>query len=1572
MPKKKPAGCGDLVWVRFGRTANEDLAYIVDNADERPGMVAIQWQTRSNIEYVPRDAVRMDLNAKQENGEGGPSTRRQLRNRTRSAAPKNNHTTNDVRPPDAGDGSGDDDRNRTRSAAPTDNNTTNEAHPTDTLDGSGDDERNRTLSTAPKNNYTTNEAQPVDIGDGSGDDDVLENSKQKKENGSNDETGTKEAFPVRDKERKRNSAIHRITKPTKLHQTKPQFLDNMDDGSNDGTVKKKAFSGRQKERKRKSAKNRITKQLKLHQTKPLDRAPSHIVKEVQVVNEDDALSVLSDETCKRKIPCKIPSAVSYYVSLPKKPAKRCGFFTTRRRDFHHSHNHTLANTSAVQVGRRSGKRGRHSAVGGEGSNKRHRVSFGQNSQNSEQITAPSSTGDEFDFEGVPAVPTPREFPEAPQKDQDTRNHSQATRSTGASQNLSLQTTQSKAQPKKRVPLRRVSFLSDQRSFLKRCERNTNDRNCMASSQEPESIAPSNGKKNASDHTLGRELQAATRENEKLPSPAGSKRTFEDKAIDDGDVGLAMFDAENDVEIHEIHPSVSPLTRNGNEVLATLDSNVGRMEKPSEESSRNKEEQGKETSSGLCGAFPVQNSPAKTFTVLHDQDAHDDDNDKPQQPPSFAATSNSTFKPVEASLLDGRSNENIMTNEPAEEAEQSVDENHNVGTANLSSPAKQSSFPSQLSLGSKRTNLAIQSTRKINHESPKICSSEERPTEEGASEMESNGSLPGQTQQVLQFDTNTGRRINEVEEKLSNGPVSTPVQQIPSATLDANKGEKVSELEEKLSNGSVPAQVQPTKVQQVPTVPLDINTGKKASELEEKLSSNIFDPTSPDRVTLLPSPHPKTAAHLEKKCTPVATLPRKPDLLFCGNSPLLETSGNSGNSEPTHKLTCHCNAGDQSPKAERNPNAHCLESGPLDTNAILKGLAAQGSKKEQYAEVSKISQTSERGHGTPIHQSMRLDGGGDDVECSRSRSSSIGDNDPQSGTCEGQLSREPESREKHALRKSASEEDSSVVCVAIVKIHQKEGKNHAGGGSTCTDPCQQRQKCPSPMKGEIFGVKTSTTPDKSQEEVAGRQVTRRASTTHTQQPSPTSKPSDRRSSNDIVNDLHRNKLILDLHSDSISEKYDEGDALKSADSNQNQTSHSSFGCHDESKKTIPVEFGGKLDATEVVAEEEKHLPVPDNVCSQDQRQASFFEPSKHFSGNVETNDGTTVEILDVDDRHAVELILEEGISSSKEILQADFRTIDKVSLFADERPTESSNDINIILASMATLPFLSEVSLSLAGKSLEVKQLMMLFHPQNCLRKLQLIDVSLSGQDEDFHVQGNLLELRELHLTHCKVSNTSNHLSFETWVFEFLTCSPVTKVWLESCRISSDCIAKFGQSSQHLELGLRCMPVPINIQSFANLNKLSLIDCSEIHVREIMTTTEHSPAMKEIVLWGRIKHPAAVNFLRKLQRNQAVEKLTLSVAGGSDLSELGVELLLETNSRLRSLAIVLMGEVKNARRGSAVILEALEKNSCVESLRIHVDKGYEVVEECSRVERLLQKNSTIKLLHLLGVEWQASD
>jgi len=383
-------------------------------------------------------------------------------------------------------------------------------------------------------------------------------------------------------------------------------------------------------------------------------------------------------------------------------------------------------------------------------------------------------------------------------------------------------------------------------------------------------------------------------------------------------------------------------------------------------------------------------------------------------------------------------------------------------------------------------------------------------------------------------------------------------------------------------------------------------------------------------------------------------------------------------------------------------------------------------------------------------------------------------------------------------------------------------------------------------------------------------------------------------------------------------------------------------------------------------------VPDNVCSQDQRQASFFEPSKHFSGNVETKDGTTVEILDVDDRHAVELILEEGISSSKEILQADFKTIDKVSLFADERPTESSNDINIILASMATLPFLSEVSLSLAGKSLEVKQLMMLFHPQNCLRKLQLIDVSLSGQDEDFHVQGNLLELRELHLTHCKVSNTSNHLSFETWVFEFLTCSPVTKVWLESCRVSSDCIAKFGQSSQHLELGLRCMPVPINIQSFANLNKLSLIDCSEIHVREIMTTTEHSPAMKEIVLWGRIKHPAAVNFLRKLQRNQAVEKLTLSVAGGSDLSELGVELLLETNSRLRSLAIVLMGEVKNARRGSAVILEALEKNSCVESLRIHVDKGYEVVEECSRVERLLQKNSTIKLLHVLGVEWQASD
>ena len=347
--------------------------------------------------------------------------------------------------------------------------------------------------------------------------------------------------------------------------------------------------------------------------------------------------------------------------------------------------------------------------------------------------------------------------------------------------------------------------------------------------------------------------------------------------------------------------------------------------------------------------------------------------------------------------------------------------------------------------------------------------------------------------------------------------------------------------------------------------------------------------------------------------------------------------------------------------------------------------------------------------------------------------------------------------------------------------------------------------------------------------------------------------------------------------------------------------------------------------------------------------------------------------------ALDIFLEDGIDCAHTLLLRNFhnRQISKVSLFADASSVASFAQSATLFSSIATLPNLQEVTISYCSNELNINQLNKCFTRSNSIRKLELINVILTGRDEDFHALSKsdrkLQSLQELHLVECAPSEGSNPGAFQAWLSHLTMYAPLTKVWLdETGGLSADFIGKLCRTFQRFELGLRRMPVPCNILSFGTLTALHLIDCFEICTGDALVFPSQTP-MKELFLWGKMTQEMAVEFFQKLQSDTGLERLTLSITGGADTSALRLEDLIEKNTMLRRVDLIIFGGVQNAAKEAALILKALETNHHIESFRILVAKKDEIERQTIQqiqFAKTFRKNRTIQTIHLFGQEWHS--
>ena len=343
------------------------------------------------------------------------------------------------------------------------------------------------------------------------------------------------------------------------------------------------------------------------------------------------------------------------------------------------------------------------------------------------------------------------------------------------------------------------------------------------------------------------------------------------------------------------------------------------------------------------------------------------------------------------------------------------------------------------------------------------------------------------------------------------------------------------------------------------------------------------------------------------------------------------------------------------------------------------------------------------------------------------------------------------------------------------------------------------------------------------------------------------------------------------------------------------------------------------------------------------------------------------------QNSLNIFLEEGIECARSTINSNFHNkyITAVSLIADSASTTSFADSTAIFSGIAALANLQEVTISYCGNSLNICHLMKQFS-RSSIRKLKLLDAVLAGGNEDNLSDSNLHSLRVLHLVGCAPSEGSNPMAFQTCLSRLTASAPLTELWLDSNKgLSAHDIEKFCRTFQRFELGLRCMPVPDNILGYNSLTKLRLIDCAYTCTGNALVSSTQV-VQKELFVWGRVSQEKAVSFFQKIKINQNLEVMTLTISGGADANALGLDQLLVYNDKLRKVDLVILGRVRNASQAAVRVLESLETNASIRSLRIFVSKKDCIDQHQQSVRKQLAKtiraNRTIQKVHLFGLEW----
>ena len=344
------------------------------------------------------------------------------------------------------------------------------------------------------------------------------------------------------------------------------------------------------------------------------------------------------------------------------------------------------------------------------------------------------------------------------------------------------------------------------------------------------------------------------------------------------------------------------------------------------------------------------------------------------------------------------------------------------------------------------------------------------------------------------------------------------------------------------------------------------------------------------------------------------------------------------------------------------------------------------------------------------------------------------------------------------------------------------------------------------------------------------------------------------------------------------------------------------------------------------------------------------------------------------RNSLDIFLGEGIDRAHETIVSNFHNncVTAVSLVADSDSTTSSAQSTVLFSGIASLPNLRDVTISYCGNSLNISQLMKLFTGSS-IRRLKLVDVVLSGGDKDYFADTNLHSLRVLHLVGCAPFEESNPTAFQAWLSQLTSFAPLTELWLDSTKgLFAKNIGTFCRTFQRFELGLRCMPVPDNILGYSSLSKLHLIDCAYTCTENALVSSTQA-VQRELFVWGKVSQMNAVSFFQKIKLNHCLEILTLTISGGANMNALELDQLFDYNDTLRKVDLVILGGVQNVSQASARVLESLETNTNIISLRIFASKKNSIAQHQQSLRKQFTKtiraNRTLQNIHLFGLEWQ---
>ena len=373
-----------------------------------------------------------------------------------------------------------------------------------------------------------------------------------------------------------------------------------------------------------------------------------------------------------------------------------------------------------------------------------------------------------------------------------------------------------------------------------------------------------------------------------------------------------------------------------------------------------------------------------------------------------------------------------------------------------------------------------------------------------------------------------------------------------------------------------------------------------------------------------------------------------------------------------------------------------------------------------------------------------------------------------------------------------------------------------------------------------------------------------------------------------------------------------------------------------------------------------VPLPPSLSEQ-----AAPETTKHLMDNSISPKSLTVS-------------LDKGIPAALQHLQSMWLedSITNVTIVASAGLSFGRDAMASLFSTVAALPNVQMLSVSIGGLELPVSALMKIFNSGMAIQKLELIDATIFGNEEDYLLATGsscrLTSLRSLHMVGCAPSHTSSAWCFERWILDMSKAASLETIWLnEVTGVSSKAIQEICKAPTLREIGLRCVPVPQNILVESNsYSKLDIIDCPHSDLSTaLLSRSEICKSLRSVFLWGELQEHTAARFLKSTAKSR-MESLSLSVTGNVCLHRLGIDRLLNVSTTLERFDLVIVGSLENAEESSVVILRTLSSSLSIKSFRLFTADGEQFASESlkANASKTLITNKNITTLHLFGLEW----